>query len=128
MINELVHSDQPAEVLGPYLEGEAPGIHQHTFLNADGDPIDVTGWNVLWVQARVGDLSASSETIDGTIEDGPAGLVSVTFGPTAFDQAGEYYGRFWAYQGPSFANRVTAIASHLFFFVVRDDPLPLPSP
>lgn len=128
MTQELNHSDQPAEVLGPYLEGEAPGVHQHTFLNADGDPINVTGWTVVWVQGRISDPIGSAETKAGSVVDGPAGLVQVVFGAEAFDVPGEYYGRFWAYQGPSFSARTAALASHLFSFIVRDDPLPPPSP
>lgn len=122
-------TEYPTLSMGPYVVGEVPGSHQHTFLDDEGNPIDITGlyiafvfsptnWNTLVV--------TTTEQAAGVVVDGPAGEADVTFTRDSFDVAGYYIGRFWAFDTPLFVNRGFAIASPLYAFQVFADPLGSP--
>ena len=73
------------ETLGPYLVGERPETWTHTWLDADGDPIDITDWtvNVTW---KIN--GGTQHERDGNVISGTAGTARHTWLAGDLSEAG----------------------------------------
>lgn len=73
------------ETLGPYVGGERPEPWVHTFEDANGDPINISGWsvNVTW-RVNGGDQVERA----GSVVSGAAGTARHTWAAGDLDTAG----------------------------------------
>lgn len=82
---------------GPFVAGEQPDPITYSFLDADGQPIDLQGFQVQWCWAErwagpVGE--ANAQTIDAA-----GGRVEYDWGQSDLALPGRYTGFFWATKG-----------------------------
>lgn len=62
--------------IGPYCNGERPEPLSYTFLDADGDPIDLTGYTATF---RLSINGATGESNAATVTTPASGLVTYTW-------------------------------------------------
>ena len=86
-----------------------PLVYQ--FQDANGDPIDLTGYTVKYVVRER--WSTAPVTYNGDFEDAATGKVRYTWVGGEFPTAGEYFSSFWTDNG---TNRY---ASWLITYTVR---------
>lgn len=82
--------------LGPYVVGEKPAPLEYAFLDANGAPINITGWTAKFqCQERFGSVFYGN----GVISDGPNGKAEYVFTGSEFPTAGTYRAQFWVGNG-----------------------------
>lgn len=125
------HQDETIQI-GPFVVGEIPGRHLHSFQDDDGNPLDfsVGTWKATLVYGVANTMiegnTAQAEQLAATVE--ADGDVSWTWDEDSFDTGGFYYARLWVYNAASFAAATERWASPTFTFWVIEDHLPQPTP
>lgn len=97
--------------VGPWTAGEKPGRLEYTFLDANGDPIDLTGYTITFVYERYG---AAAVTRSAVLVTAASGIVGYTFVAADLDTGGIYNGEFRA------TNGTNAYASERLIYRVYD--------
>lgn len=93
----------------PYVMGEKPAPLVYAFLDASGNPIDVTGWAAEFhIQERFG----SPIVLTASIASGASGQVEHVWTGLEFPTPGKYTGQFWVGNG-TFLYASTAIYFHV---------------
>ena len=101
--------------LGVFAAGEVPFPLEHTYKDANGTAIDMTGWSVSVTAEGPEDTgSYGAGTVVFTDEAG--GVAEYTWAATDFIDVGKYTMLLWAEDG---TNR---LASDLFVWEVYDGP------
>lgn len=90
--------------IGPFVQGEVPPPFVYTFLDADGDPIDLSGGYTARFVYQERDGTPVTRT--ATVLAGTGGQVSYTWVAADFPSPGQYTGRMWAGNG---ANRWASV-------------------
>jgi hypothetical protein len=100
------------------IAGERPDPIDHTFLDDDGDVIDLTGWDgeATWEHMSTG----ATGSLVGAV-DGPTGTVTVTLTDTVCGTAGVVDVTVWAGDGS------TRYASPVYRLSLSDPPGTAPS-
>lgn len=101
----------PTLSIGPYVVGEKPEPLVYTFTDSDGNPLDLSGYQVVFEVRRRS--SSSPSTYAGTLVDGPTGQVSYTWTGNEWTTAGSYWSEFWV------GNGTNRWASWRFQYTVR---------
>lgn len=97
--------------LGPYTAGEVPVPVEIVFTDANGTPLDITGYTAKFVIAAPG---VAAVTRDATVTDGAAGEVTYTWVAADFTLAeGVHKAAAWV------GNGTQRFASEDFTFTVR---------
>lgn len=98
--------------LGEFIAGEKPAAGLlHTFKDAAGQPINISGYQVKFSYREQWDTSAA--TRDGAVANGPAGQASYAWDGTEFAHAGRWVGELWA------GNGVVRLSSYWTTWTVR---------
>lgn len=114
---------RPSVELGSYVVGEVPPPLEYQFLDADGNPIDLTGFGVAtfqwspYVQGQFIDPHIETATVSTPTE----GRVTYVWDGTEFQLPGEYASMFFVNDG------TTQYASILIFWHVCLSVGPAPS-
>lgn len=115
------YDDYPEITIGPYVKGEIPEQLQYTFLDEDGDAIDITGWAVRFTYRLSSGTVDDTTTQTGVVVTGSAGIAGYSWVAADLATAGEYVGAIWAGDG---TNR---LRSKLFQWFVKDTFVSAPS-
>lgn len=111
---------QPNVQIGPYVVGEKPVPLLYTFLDSNGNVIDLTGYTAKFAIHE--SLGLTSGTLNATVNNPPtAGVVQYTWAGTEFLTPGHYRARFWV------GNLAQRFASVLITFAVADSEGPVPA-
>jgi hypothetical protein len=110
---------QPSVSIGPYVVGEKPVPLVYTFLDSNGNAMDLTGYAAKFsIHESLGAVSAS---LNASVNAPPtAGAVQYTWIGTEFPTPGHYRARFWV------GNSTQRFASVLITFDVADSEGPVP--
>lgn len=96
-----MHTARPSVELGSFVVGEVPPPLEYQFLDADGAPINLTGFTVVtfqWSEVIQGQFVAPTvET--GTVSDATAGKVTYAWDGDEFDSPGEHAAIFYVNDG-----------------------------
>lgn len=93
--------------LGPYTVGEIPRPIEVTFLEADGQAIDLSGFSADFVIQQVEGASADGLGAGAaTVEDAATGLTRYLWTAADCAVAGRYRGQMWVGDG---SNRLASI-------------------
>lgn len=103
--------------IGPFVKENIPASLVVTFTDADGEPLNLTGYTVKFVYWLVGATSGTERSV--TLTDAEAGVVTYSWVEADFAAAGSYQGRAWAYIG---SGTVRRFPSDLYAWIVADDP------
>lgn len=96
-----MHTARPTVELGSFVVGEVPPPLEYQFLDADGQPIDLTGFTTVtfqWAELIQGQF-VNPVTVSGSVTDPTAGRVTHVWLGTEFDSAGEHAGLFFVNDG-----------------------------
>jgi hypothetical protein len=92
---------RPSVELGSFVIGELPLPLDYQFLDADGVPIDLTGFSVVLFQwgtyVRGQFVDPVSET--AIVGDAPTGVVTYAWDGDEFLTTGPHAGQFWVNDG-----------------------------
>jgi hypothetical protein len=102
--------DQEVDV-GPFVVGEKPAPLLYQFQDADGNPLNLTGYTVKYV---VKERDGALTTFNASLTDPVNGKVTYTWIGTEFPTPGTYLSRFWV------GNSTNRFASWLIKFLVAD--------
>ena len=86
-------------ILGPYVAGEVPEKWAHSFDDADGNDIDLTGFTTVTLTYKVNDGDQVERT--GALDDGPEGVASYTWVAADLATAGTMRGELAVSNGSS---------------------------
>lgn len=91
----------PVLQIGPYVVGEIPAPLEYQFLDADGTPINLTGYTAKfqWGRASRTEMFVDGVTVAATVTDAVAGKVTRTWDGTEFLIQGDYAGMFFVGNG-----------------------------
>jgi hypothetical protein len=111
---------QPSVQIGPYVVGEKPVPLTYTFLDSNGNALDLTGYTAKFsIHESLGVVSTS---LNAVVNAPPtAGVVQYTWAGTEFPTPGHYRARFWT------GNLAQRFASILITFDVADSEGPVPA-
>jgi hypothetical protein len=93
--------DRPNVVLGSYVVGELPLPLDYQFLDADGAPIDLTGFTTVsfnWGRYVLGQF-VSPTTEVATVTDAANGITTYAWDGDEFAVPGTHAGQFWVNDG-----------------------------
>lgn len=96
-----MHTTRPSVYLGSYVVGEVPPPLEYQFLDADGVPINLTGFTVVrfqWSEYVQGQF-ISPVVENGTVSDAALGLVTYVWDGDEFASPGEHAGMFFVNNG-----------------------------
>lgn len=96
-----MHTTRPSVYLGSYVVGEVPPPLEYQFLDADGAPINLTGFTVVrfqWSEYVQGQFISPVIEI-GTVSDAALGLVTYVWDGDEFASPGEHAGMFFVNNG-----------------------------
>lgn len=95
-----------AQELGPYTEGEIPAPLAYEFQDADGTPLDLTGYSAVFLHSpsRDAEVIVTPSTLDGAVATHVWEELSI---------AGIHHAEFWV------GNGTNRFASDRFRFMVR---------
>lgn len=97
--------------IGPYVVGEIPSPLEYTFLEADGSPMDLTGYTAKYVVRPVdSDISVS---YTASVTNPANGEVTYTWDGTELSEPGLHWSEFWV------GNSVNRYASLRLEYSVR---------
>jgi hypothetical protein len=102
----------PKQQIGPFFVGERPPALTHTFTDADGNAINLSGHTIRFVVVGVDDSDDTGMGGNGTLETAASGIVSYTFSDADMATEGMFRGQFWA------GNGTRRYASDIFEYVV----------
>jgi hypothetical protein len=77
----------------PFVIGEKPSPLDYRFLDANGTPINITGFTVKFNYQEHDGVAVSA---NGSVADGPDGKARYIFTGNEFTTAGHYRAEFWA--------------------------------
>lgn len=99
--------------IGPYTTGEIPEPLTVTFTDVDGAPINLSGYEALWI-TRAGNSAPRSSAADVAADQAATpGEVTYTWVDGDLDEAGNCRAEMWVDNG------VNRLCSELFSFHVR---------
>ena len=105
--------------LGVFAAGECPYPFEHTFNDANGNPINISGWTItVYIEGPDGPALGTGTP---SITDGPNGATEYPWAENDFQSPGKYKMLLWVYDGAS-----TRLASDLVTYEVYDGPGPTP--
>lgn len=104
--------------LGTFTQGEKPAPLVYQYLDADGVPIDLTGYTVKFVYT---DPNGSAVPADGTAVDLATGKVGYTWTGNEFLIPGPSAAHFWV------GNGTNRFASDLITWSTRANVGPVPT-
>jgi hypothetical protein len=82
----------PAVNTGNYVVGEKPAPLEYQYLDADGVPINLTGYTAKFVYREI----FGAETVaDATVTDAVAGKVTYVWDGSELTTSGDYRAYFW---------------------------------
>lgn len=103
---------------GPYVVGEKPPPLEYSFLDSNGAPIDLAGYQAKFVYKEA---DSPSSTVNATVSQPAFGTVEYVWDGTEFATAGHYQAEFWA------GNGTNRYASLILVFQVRGSIGPVPN-
>lgn len=104
--------------LGTFTQGEVPAPLVYQYLDADGVPINLTGYQVRFVWKPAGGLPVTG---NGSIVDAATGQVGYSWSGAEFNIPGPYEAQFWA------GNLTNKFASDVIQWTVRVSVGPVPA-
>jgi hypothetical protein len=96
-----VHTTRPTVELGSFVVGEVPPPLDYQFLDADGVPINLTGFTTAtfqWAELIQGQF-VNPVTATATVTDALTGTVTHTWTGVEFDAPGEHAALFYVNDG-----------------------------
>lgn len=93
--------ERPFVQLGSFVVGEVPFPLDYQYLDADGEPIDLTGFgNVAfnWGHLVQGQI-VGAVTEPAILTDAPAGIATYEWDGDEFAEPGTHAGMFWVNDG-----------------------------
>lgn len=100
--------------IGPFVVGEKPNILEYTFLDSNGNPIDLSGYTVKFVYREQFQSQTDAVTAAGAlVTPATGGKVSYTWTGNELTTPGKYFGEFWV------GNNAQRYCSYLIAWLVR---------
>jgi hypothetical protein len=91
----------PTLSIGPYVVGEIPAALEYQFLDAGGNPLNLTGYTAKfqWGRRDATATFVDAVTVNAVVTDGPNGKITRNWDGTEFLIQGDYAGMFWVGNG-----------------------------
>lgn len=105
-------------VIGPFIVGEKPAPLEYQFLDANGAPLDLTGYTAKFVYREVDTVGT---TQNASVTDAAAGEVTYIWQGIEFPTSGRYTGYIWV------GNGINRFASDTIEWRARTSGAPVPS-
>jgi hypothetical protein len=98
----------PVITIGPFTVGEIPAQLQYQFQDADGNPIDLTGYTAVfqWGARDNTTMFSDAQSVAANIVDESNGRVRHVWSGDELSTPGRYAGMFWVGNG---VNRFASI-------------------
>lgn len=82
-------------VIGPYVVGEKPSPLEYQFLDADGIPLNLTGYTAKFVYRPTDDPQSAGVEASAVITDPAQGQVTYTWTGIELTSPGPHWAQFW---------------------------------
>lgn len=103
--------------LGAFAQGEVPPPLEITYLDFDGNPVDISSYNLhMNIEEDLGGVDPYGTGVNAFVDTGADGKVTYTWVRADMADVGEFKAQGWAENGTNY------YASDLYLYSVYDGP------